>query len=251
MATKNVIANTTEQEVIVVTVNANTERQGYEVRFSGYPKASVKNVLKELKFQFYGTLGNAWIKKQAKVTEDGMKKFVQTCTKNGYTVESTTDGKADMWISKYFSNAKTSKKSEKPAKTVSTNTTVSANNEAVINAMIGLLTQCGFTVTKAEEPKVEKPKAESKPKTTKKPKTESKPKAAKETPKTDAKTEIGKAMDAWNIQKEPEAKAEKPKEEPKTEPKLTASATPVSNNKKNPKADKKLFVNGKEIARVF
>lgn len=234
--TKNTNTNTTAQEVITVTLNANTEREGLEIRFSGYPKAVVKNELVALKFRYYPALGNAWIKKMAKVPEESIKKFVAICIKQGYEVKGTKDGKPDTWVNKYIKNVKINTKKtdaketkkEEP-KAVNENI-VPVNTDAVLNAMIALLKENGYLVTK-DEPKTE---AKTEAKTEVKPKTEKKTRTKKT--ETKAKAEAPK--------EEPKPKAEEPK-------KLEAKAIPVSNNPKKTKADKKLYVDGKEIARLF
>ena len=234
--TKNANANTTAQEVITVMLNANTEREGLEIRFSGYPKAVVKNELVALKFRYYPALGNAWIKKRAKVSDDALKGFLKNCIKQGYEVKCTTDGKPDTWVSKYITTAKpVEKKPEPKAKETAPKVEepMANNNDAVLKAMIELIKASGYTVTKAEAPAPEAPKAETK--------TEEKPKATRK-PRT-KKTETPKAK-AETPEKESKPKAEEPK-------KLTATSIPVSNNPKKTKAEKKLFVDGKEIARIF
>lgn len=195
---------TKKNEVITVTINTNTEKQGYEIRFSGTPKANIKNMLISLKFRFYPSLANAWIKKTAKVTDEELKKFVKACEKAGYTVSRTVDGKAD--------------EVKKPEIEV-----VGANAETT-KLIIEFLKSQGYTVAEPKtEEKPKKSKAKAKAKTETKAKTESKPKAEKKAePKTEAK---------------------------KTAPKLEAKAEVKSNNTKNPKAERKLFVNGEEITR--
>lgn len=167
---------TNTQEVITVTINANTVKEGYEIRFSGVPKASIKNMLISLKFRFYPALANAWIKKQSKVTDEELQKFVKACEKAGYTVSRTTDGKVEEV------------KAEEP---------VNANPD-VMAMMIEFLNSQGYSVTK-NEPKTEsKPKAKktatstkakANTKAEKTEKAESKPKAKKE-PKLEAKAEV-------------------------------------------------------------
>lgn len=195
---------TKTNEAITVTINTNTEKQGYEIRFSGTPKANIKNMLIALKFRFYPSLANAWIKKTAKVTDEELKKFVKACEKAGYTVSRTVDGKAD--------------EVKKPEIEV-----VGANAETT-KLIIEFLKSQGYTVAEPKtEEKPKKSKAKAKAKTETKAKTESKPKAEKKAePKTEAK---------------------------KTAPKLEAKAEVKSNNTKNPKAERKLFVNGEEITR--
>lgn len=241
MKNTNTNIDTTAQEVITVTLNLNTEREGLEIRFSGYPKAVIKNQLVALKFRYYPALGNAWIKKIAKVPEESLKKFIRTCIRQDYKIVSTKDGKSDAWINKYVkAEAKAVKKEAKEiakeeiSKVVDMAEKSSApilNNNAVMNAMIALLKENGYSVTKAEKPVTEAPKTEAK--TEAKPKATRKPRTKKaETPKAEAPKE------------EPKPKAEEPK-------KLEAKAIPVSNNKKTPKAEKKLFVNGIEVERLF
>ena len=169
------VNTTTTTEKIAVTINTNTEKQGYEIRFSGVPKASIKNMLIALKFRFYPALANAWIKKSAKVTDTELKDFTKACEKAGYTVSRTVDGKAET-------------PKEEP--------TPKADGD-MMAAMIEFLKAQGYAVTK-EEPKAE-PKPKAKKSTTKakaETKTESKPKAEKKSetkktaPKLEAKAEV-------------------------------------------------------------
>jgi len=143
MATKKEIEKTIEQEVITVTINTNTEKQGYEIRFSGTPKASVKNMLVSLKFRFYPALANAWIKKTAKVSDDELKKFIKACEKSGYIVKRTVDGKTEE--------------------------TVKAETDDMTAQMVAFLKANGYNVSKKRTPKA---KAETEPK--KEPKLEAK-----------------------------------------------------------------------------
>ena len=243
---KNTNTNTTAQEVITVTINANTEKAGYEIRFSGYPKATIKNELVALKFRYYPALGNAWIKKAEKVSDDALKGFVAKCLKQEYKVVCTTDGKPDTWINKFVKGATLNVQKEAKAvakeeilkikKQADESDAPNFNNQAVINAMIALLKESGYEVTKVKAPTSETPKA-------------------KETPKAEAKKETKPKAEKEPATKKTTAKAEAPKEEPKpkaeAKKELTAKAVPVSNNKKAVKAEKKLYVDGKEIARVF
>lgn len=167
---KKNIANAQKGETamtMTANINTNTKLNGYEIRFSVAPSVEFRKMLgraekgedkrkKHYNFKFYQHLGNAWIIKQDKITENSFKTLKSKIAKLGYEIVETTDGNAP----KSRKGRKPVVKQTAPKKTVE-DTTLEVKTATIPKEadLVSYLTSLGYVIELPEQKKESKPKA--------------------------------------------------------------------------------------------
>lgn len=102
----------TKKNIINATINTNTEKNGYEIRFSEKPDKDFRKLVLRATyhFGFYESLEKAWIQSRENVSEDDIANIKAMMENLGYKVKETVDGKTKR--------AKKSPKKEEPKQEV-------------------------------------------------------------------------------------------------------------------------------------